>query len=103
METIITRKVKESLIELLAEAANSAQTGGQLTFEVLPQIMLEVPKDKSHGNFSSNLALILAKSVRKSPRETAQIIISHLATNPYVERTEVAGPGFINFHLNRNI
>jgi len=101
MEKIVTRKVKESLIHLLKNGAEGAKAKGELAFEELPPIMLEVPKDKNHGNFSSNLALVLAKSVRKSPRETAQIIIANFGDNPYLEKCEVAGPGFINFFLNR--
>lgn len=101
MEQMITRKIKENLRDLLSQAVETARRNGQLTFDELPQIMLEVPKDKNHGNFSSNLALILAKTVKKSPRDTAQIIIANLTSNPYVDRVEVAGPGFVNFYLSR--
>lgn len=102
MEKIVTRKVKESLANLLKAGMEQAKSKGELVFEELPQIMLEVPKDKNHGNFSSNLALVLAKSVRKSPRDTAQIIIANFPDNPYLSKCEVAGAGFINFFLNRN-
>ena len=56
MQKIITRKVRESLQESLRLAANSARDQGLLLFETLPEIILEVPKDKTHGNFASNLA-----------------------------------------------
>ncbi len=102
MEKIITRRVRESLCEGLRQAALAAKERGLLEFEALPEIVLEVPKEKSHGSFASNLALILAKVVRKAPRETAALLQTHFPANHYVERIEVAGPGFINFHLNRN-
>jgi arginyl-tRNA synthetase len=100
MEKIVTRKVKKSLADGLTAAVNQAKSRGQLDFGELPEIMLEVPKDKSHGNFSTNLALILAKAVKKAPRETAQVIIANLPVNDYLAKCEVAGPGFINFYLS---
>ena len=102
MEKIITRRVKENLRETLKQAAMRARDNGQLSFTQLPEVILEVPKDKSHGNFASNLALILAKAVKMAPRETAQIIINHMLPNAYFAKTEVAGPGFINFYLSSN-
>ncbi|WP_132015978.1 arginine--tRNA ligase [Hydrogenispora ethanolica] len=102
MEKIITRRVRESLREGLRQAAMSAREQGQLQFEALPEIVLEVPKEKSHGSFASNLALILAKVVRKAPREAAALLQANFPANHYVARIEVAGPGFINFHLNQN-
>ncbi len=100
MEKIITRKVKESLKNALEQAAFRAREEGKLAFEELPPVILEVPKDKSHGNFASNMALILAKTVKKAPRDTAQIILQSMQPNPYIAKSEVAGPGFINFYLN---
>lgn len=101
MKMIITRKIKASLRQTLNEGAESAKRHGLLDFEVLPDFILEAPKDKNHGNFSSNLALVLAKTVKKNPRDTAQIIIDHLPVNRYLAKCEVAGPGFINFFLDR--
>jgi arginyl-tRNA synthetase len=100
MEKIITRRVKESLRSALEQSAMRAREAGKLAFDVLPEIILEVPKDKSHGNFASNIALILAKTVKMAPRDTAQIIISNMIPNSYIAKSEVAGPGFINFYLN---
>ncbi|HYH05019.1 MAG TPA: arginine--tRNA ligase [Bacillota bacterium] len=101
MKTIITRKVKDSLRQTVSQAAETAKSLGLLSFETLPEVVLEVPKDKNHGNFSTNLALVLAKTVKKAPRDTAQVIISHLPADPYIAKCEMAGPGFINFYLNR--
>jgi arginyl-tRNA synthetase len=101
MAALITKKVKDTLKETLVRAVQAAKDEGLFSYETLPGFVLEVPKEKIHGNFSTNLALVLAKTVRKSPRETAEVIRANLPANPYIARTEVAGPGFINFYLNR--
>ena len=100
MEHIITRRVKLSISEALRQAVTRAGAAGELTCAALPEIVLEVPKDKSHGNFAANLALVLAKSAKLPPRKVAETIVAHLEANPYLEKVEVAGPGFINFYLN---
>jgi arginyl-tRNA synthetase len=61
---------------------------------------VERTRDASHGDFSTNVAMRLAKAVRKNPRDIAASIISALAENDSVEKVEIAGPGFINFYLS---
>jgi arginyl-tRNA synthetase len=100
MEKIVTRKVKASLQNLLKEAAFKGKELGALAFDTLPEINLEIPKDKAHGNFASNLAMVLSKAARKPPREVAQSLIDNFEPNPYLAKVEMAGPGFINFYLN---
>ncbi len=58
-------------------------------------------KDKSHGDFASNAALMLAKPAKKSPRAIAQLIIDSFAQQTEIDRLEIAGPGFINFYLSQ--
>lgn len=62
-------------------------------------ITVDRPKSRDHGDFASNIALVLAKSVGLPPRELAALIAEHLATDPAFARVEVAGPGFINMAL----
>lgn len=62
-------------------------------------ILLERPKQASHGDFASNLALQLAKALKANPREIAQRLIRELPVSPWVDAVEVAGAGFINFRL----
>ncbi len=100
METIVTRKIKAGLQSLLKEAALKGKELGKLAFDTLPEINLEIPKDKAHGNFASNMAMVLSKTVKKPPREVAQSLIDNFEANPYLAKVEIAGPGFINFHLN---
>lgn len=63
-------------------------------------IILERPKSADHGDFASNLAMMLAKPLRQNPRKIAESIVAALPTNPYIEKVEIAGAGFINFYLH---
>jgi len=62
-------------------------------------IVLDRPKQASHGDFASNLALQIAKPLKRAPREVAALLVSELPASKWVEKTEIAGPGFINFTL----
>ena len=66
----------------------------------LTDIVLEIPEDSSNGNFSTNVAMRLASQEKKNPRELAQNIVNELPENEYIEKVEIAGPGFINFFFN---
>ncbi|GDX55410.1 arginine--tRNA ligase [Methylophilaceae bacterium] len=63
-------------------------------------IQLDRPKSIEHGDFSSNLAMALAKTLKKNPRELASLIIEKLPSSPLIEKVEIAGAGFINFYLS---
>lgn len=88
---------KSHLAELLglalASVAPEVQQAGAM------EIQLERPKQASHGDFASNLALQLAKLLKANPREIAQRLVRELPASPWVAKVEVAGAGFINFHL----
>lgn len=60
------------------------------------------PRDEDHGDYSVNVAMILAKKLNKNPKELAAEIAAKLEANEFVQRVEVAGPGFINFYLKSN-
>lgn len=62
-------------------------------------VMLERPKQPAHGDYASNVALLLAKSSKRKPRELAEALVAALPESPLVDRTEVAGAGFVNFFL----
>lgn len=67
----------------------------------LPDFVVEVPKEKEHGDFATNLALLLARSARRPPREIAEAIAARLdLRGTRVKETRIAGPGFINFYLD---
>ncbi len=63
---------------------------------------VETPKEKTHGDFATNVALALAKKNGKNPREVAQDIIAKIDKPKFIEKIEVAGPGFINFYLSKD-
>jgi arginyl-tRNA synthetase len=65
-------------------------------------IKIEYSRDPSHGDFASNLAMVLAKTHNCNPRELANRITENLPKSDLIKRTEIAGPGFINFFLNQN-
>ncbi|RED54977.1 arginine--tRNA ligase [Cohnella lupini] len=85
----------------LAEAATEA--GLVTSADELPTIALEVPKDKTHGDLSTNLAMQLTKIAKKNPRQIAEAIIEKLgAGRASIQSAEIAGPGFINFRLDKS-
>ena len=87
--------MKSHLLQLLLPVAQSIHP------EILANsIQLDRPKSIEHGDFSSNLAMMLAKPLKKNPRELANLIIEKLPASPFIEKVEIAGAGFINFYLN---
>ncbi len=93
--------MKEHIVELIHSALNTLIEGGQLPAELQPRINVDRTKDKSHGDLASNIALTLAKPAGKPPRDVAQLIIDALPTSDQLSKAEIAGPGFINFFLNK--
>ncbi len=93
--------MKEHIEELLAQSLLHLQREGVLPAESEPEVQLERTRSPEHGEFASNLALALCKAAGMPPRELAQAIINRLPRSRQLERTEIAGPGFINFFLNR--
>jgi arginyl-tRNA synthetase len=92
--------LKEHVEELLIQALLHLIRDGVLGAEcdVTPQ--LERTRSPEHGEFASNLAMVLAKKAGITPRELAQAIIDKLPRSRQVNRAEIAGPGFINFYMN---
>jgi arginyl-tRNA synthetase len=88
---VIERQLQDWLVDGLRSAAPTLGLDGDL-----PVPALEEPRQKEHGDFATNIALGLAKRADRSPREVAQVLVDALAPAPFVERVEVAGPGFIN-------
>ena len=91
--------MKNTIQTLLDQALNSLKTRGLMAADASPEIQLTRSKDPAHGDFASNLALMLAKPAKKNPREVAQLLIDALPANDQLEKVEIAGPGFINFFV----
>ncbi len=66
-----------------------------------PKISFEHPEILAHGDYATNVALAYAKQLGMKPRELAQKIVAGLKTSPFVEKVDIAGPGFINIHLSK--
>jgi len=91
--------MKQHLSELIHQALDSLVQAGTLSGEINAQIQIDRSRDKEHGDMASNIALALAKSAGMPPRQLAQLICDSLPESPSVSKTEIAGPGFINFFL----
>jgi len=93
----------KSIIEtLLQQAITALQEAGSLDASIAPNIQVTRTRDSAHGDFTSNLAMMLAKSAGKAPREFAQEIIDAIPENNTIHESEIAGPGFINFFLDQD-
>lgn len=93
--------IKKRVTNQLEEAAQTAKAVGELNFIELPSYVLEEPREKQHGDLATNLAMVLAKQAKRSPRDIATTLIKHLdTTGTWIESSEIAGAGFINFRLN---
>ena len=91
--------MKQHIESLIMNAVKQLQEAGELP--AIPAfIQVDMTKDKQHGDFASNVAMALAKSAQKKPREIAEQIIKQLPPSVYLAKAEVAGPGFINFFLS---
>lgn len=98
-------EMKTKITDKVVCAFNTAVESGELSGEnvdITEKVKLEVPKDKSHGDFACNLAMMLAKPLRCAPRAIAEAIVSHLGEDEDIAKAEVAGAGFINFYLTPN-
>jgi len=92
--------MKHVIQQLVRDALAHAKKNGDLEMAVEPEIVIEKPKDPKMGDFSTNLAMILAKPERKNPRIIAEAIGKYLKNGSgQVEKVETAGPGFINIRM----
>jgi arginyl-tRNA synthetase len=94
--------MKQKIEELILKAIETLKAEGALDLEITPHITIERTRDSQHGDFASNLALMLAKPAKANPRELAIKIIAALPQNEAIIKVELAGPGFINFFINPN-
>ena len=91
--------MKDQLQDLLKKCIQDLINEGLIN-EMPPKVRLDHTKDKSHGDYATNIALMLAKQAKTSPLELAKIIVNQLEDASFIKKTEIAGPGFINFFLS---
>jgi arginyl-tRNA synthetase len=94
--------MKDILISAIDGALNTLVENGTLPSDIAPKIHIERTRDAAHGDFASNIALMLAKPAKMSPRDVATQIVNALSDNEHIVKTEIAGPGFINFYLKQD-
>ncbi|MCI4167538.1 arginine--tRNA ligase [Bacillus spizizenii] len=94
--------IAEQMKDVLKEEIKAAVLKAGLAEESqIPNVVLETPKDKTHGDYSTNMAMQLARIAKKAPRQIAEEIVSHFDKGKAsIEKLDIAGPGFINFYMN---
>ncbi|MEO1596277.1 MAG: arginine--tRNA ligase [Pseudomonadota bacterium] len=90
--------MKDQIVELIGRALDALE--GVEDRNALPAPEIERTRDAAHGDYASNIAMQLARPLRRSPRDIAAAIVAALPANDLIERTDIAGPGFINFFLS---
>ncbi|ASB71883.1 arginine--tRNA ligase [Bacillus subtilis] len=94
--------IAEQMKDVLKEEIKAAVLKAGLAEESqIPNVVLEIPKDKTHGDYSTNMAMQLARVAKKAPRQIAEEIVAHFDKGKAsIEKLDIAGPGFINFYMN---
>ncbi|MEW8985748.1 MAG: arginine--tRNA ligase [Bacillus sp. (in: firmicutes)] len=96
----IVEQVQLKLKEEIRAAVIKAELA---TEEQLPDVILETPKDKANGDYSTNMAMQLARVAKKAPRAIAEALVANFdQSKASIEKIDIAGPGFINFYMNNN-
>ena len=98
MQKNLQAAVEAELISFLVESVKKAIYDGDLDLEKVPEVSIEVPREKGHGDYATNLAMVLAGQAGMNPRKIAEIIVENFESD-IVEDINIAGPGFINFKL----
>lgn len=100
--SLIVKLAKSQIEESITAAAKAAVEKGELQTETaLPDFSIDVPANREHGDYAVNAALVWSKTFRKPPRVIAEALTSNADfSGTYIDRFEIAGPGFINFYLN---
>jgi len=91
--------MKQKIQKLIQTSVDQLKAQAILPGDVTPQIIVEHTRDKAHGDFASNVAMMLAKPAKRNPRELAELIIKNLPDDSLIKKVDIAGPGFINFFI----
>ncbi|MEI6512690.1 MAG: arginine--tRNA ligase [bacterium] len=95
--------IKKRLASMIEQAMEQAKSDGLLTFDKLPPIDIEPPRNRAFGDYSTNIAMLLRKEIGGDPRKIAETLASYLMGmgDSEIEKVEVAGGGFVNLTLNK--
>jgi arginyl-tRNA synthetase len=95
--------VEQVQMKLKEEIKQAAVKAGLAEEAQIPAVILETPKEKAHGDYSTNLAMQLARVAKKAPRQIAELLIANFDNSKAsIEKIEIAGPGFINFYMDNS-
>jgi arginyl-tRNA synthetase len=89
----------DDLAVAIAAALDAAVASGELSLQSRPDIRVERPKNREHGDWSTNVAMQVAKPAGLAPRAVAELLVPHLVAFPGITKVEIAGPGFLNITL----
>ena len=92
-------RVKDHIRELVLQALLDLRRDQKISFEGEPDFVIERARAREHGDYACNVALLMAKPTGRKPRELAEEIVASLPKSQHVDKTDIAGPGFINFRL----
>ncbi|MGI6085531.1 MAG: arginine--tRNA ligase [Acetivibrionales bacterium] len=99
----IYNKIREQINKVVRDAFTACENKGTLPEIQVDEIIVEVPRERGFGDFSTNVAMQVSKQAKLPPRKTAELLIPEFDfTGTYIERAEVAGPGFLNFYLKKD-
>ncbi|MBQ1935744.1 MAG: arginine--tRNA ligase, partial [Clostridia bacterium] len=99
----LMKETKDKIDALLHQAFDAAVADGALiATDEFPTYVIEEPKNRDHGDLSTNLAMQMARVQRSAPQKIAQALVDHMTLCAPVEKVDIAGAGFINFTLNEN-
>jgi len=100
MSEHVLERIHQRVKDAIADAAVAA---GLAARDELPAFVVEAPKDKAHGDLATNAAMQLTRLAKRNPRQIAEAILEHLDRGAaMIESAEIAGPGFINFRLDKS-
>ncbi|MFQ3546359.1 arginine--tRNA ligase [Halobacillus rhizosphaerae] len=95
--------VEKTEQKLKDEIVRSVLAAGLASEEEMPEVVLEQPKDKAHGDYATNMAMQLARVAKKNPRVIADELVEEFDhSKASIDKIEIAGPGFINFYMNNH-
>ena len=97
------QEIKVYLKKVITDSLHQAVEKGKINCINIPDFIIEVPREKEHGDFACNVALLMARQARQAPRAIAEVLVELMeASGRPVEKIEIAGAGFINFFLDRS-
>ena len=93
-------QMEQTLKDLIISALKKAAGEKVIEIKNIPEFYIEVPQERAHGDFASNIAMLTAREAGMPPRKIGEIVAERIeTTGTCIEKIEVAGPGFINFYL----